>query len=45
MLSPTTRSGRAALRLFAAVQALPLMTSLVAVAPAAAAVVAPTVAR
>ena len=34
MLSPTTRSGRAALRLFAAVQALLLMSSLVAVAPA-----------
>ena len=43
MLSPTTRSGRATLRLFAAVQALLLMSSLVAVAPAAAAVVGPEV--
>ena len=44
MLRSTTRSGRAALRLFAAAQALLLMSSLVAVAPAAAAVAAPNVA-
>ena len=44
MLRSTTRSGRAAVRLFAATQALLLMSSLVAVAPAAAAVAAPNVA-